>query len=386
MIPFKAWRLSRSAARRIGLGRATKLFLLLLCVTQELSASASAEQTQPPLSPLLLSPPASLGSEPCVGSFWPKVRIIRDLETLWEVPQKPKGVLFVAHGCSHQGSDFWQPSARCKHCLGLPEECLVREVALQRGYAVVAVTSFNRTSGCWHNTQAEFSEDLQRLPSILLEVLEEEGLLALQLVAFGASSGGGIVLRLAGIMPDVQGVIAQVVPARPSLLQTTDASRCYPPVLFAHMAAKDPAWAEQVQGALLYCRGAGIPAAEVEIDAQPVTPQLLQRERQVDVQMGEAMVAALRGQGMLDEAGFLKDDPRTTRQLWQAALQPVVGSLSLEPDASGVAQLLNVAYARHELTSDSVDISLAWLEAGGATSLGALLEQQGQALPPLSSP
>lgn len=86
------------------------------------------------------------------------------------------------------------------------------------------------------------------------------------------------------------------------------------------------------------------------------------------------------------QAGFLKDDPRTTRQLWQAALQPVVGSLSLEPDASGVAQLLNVAYARHELTSDSVDISLAWLEAGGATSLGALLEQQGQALPPLSSP
>jgi hypothetical protein len=91
----------------------------------------------------------------------PPLQIIRDLETLWEVPQKPKGVLFVAHGCSHQGSDFWQPSARCKHCLGLPEECLVREVALQRGYAVVAVTSFNRTSGCWHNTQAEFSEDLQ---------------------------------------------------------------------------------------------------------------------------------------------------------------------------------------------------------------------------------
>jgi hypothetical protein len=54
----------------------------------------------------------------------------------------------------------------------------------------------------------------------------------------------------------LQGVIAQVVPARPSLLQTTDASRCYPPVLFAHMAAKDPAWAEQVQGALLYCRWA----------------------------------------------------------------------------------------------------------------------------------
>ena len=88
-------------------------------------------------------------------------QVIRDLETLWEVPAKPKGVLFVAHGCNHQGSDFWPPSPRCRHCLGLPEEGLVRAAALRRGYAVVAVTSFNRDSKCWHNTQASRSEDLQ---------------------------------------------------------------------------------------------------------------------------------------------------------------------------------------------------------------------------------
>ena len=71
---------------------------------------------------------------------------IHDLETLWEVPAEPKGVLLVAHGCNHQGGDFWPPSPRCRHCLGLPEEGVVRAAALRRGFAVVAVSSFIRTS------------------------------------------------------------------------------------------------------------------------------------------------------------------------------------------------------------------------------------------------
>ena len=85
------------------------------------------------------------------------------LETLWEVPAggATRGVLFVAHGCSHAGSDFWPPSPACEHCLGLPEELLVRRTALRRGYAVVAVTSFNREDKCWRNSAPAKSQDLQ---------------------------------------------------------------------------------------------------------------------------------------------------------------------------------------------------------------------------------
>lgn len=87
---------------------------------------------------------------------------IRGLETLWQVPDGgARGVLFVAHGCSHSGSDFWPKSGRCMHCLGLPEEVRVREAALRRGYAVVAVSSHNRETQCWHNTGADKSEDLK---------------------------------------------------------------------------------------------------------------------------------------------------------------------------------------------------------------------------------
>lgn len=86
---------------------------------------------------------------------------ISDLETLWEVPASPTGVLFLAHGCNHAAADFWPPATSCPHCTGLPQERLVRLAALARGYAVVAVSSLDREKQCWHNTQADKSEDLK---------------------------------------------------------------------------------------------------------------------------------------------------------------------------------------------------------------------------------
>ena len=77
------------------------------------------------------------------------------------MPPSPMGVLFVAHGCSHAGSDFWPKTGRCVHCLGLPEEVRVREAALRRGYAVVAASSFDRETKCWQNRGADKSEDLK---------------------------------------------------------------------------------------------------------------------------------------------------------------------------------------------------------------------------------
>ena len=113
-----------------------------------------------------------------------------------------------------------------------------------------------------------------------------------------------------------------------------------------------------------------------------------------------------------EQGGLLIEDPRSTGQRWRKALQPVVGDrVSLLPDVSPVAevgrrggreacwlrdlkpadvwpkpprpaptplQLLNVAYARHELVSDTTDVSLAWLEAGGKTRVAALEQQQGE--------
>ncbi|KAI7843770.1 hypothetical protein COHA_002668 [Chlorella ohadii] len=298
-------------------------------------------------------------------SPWPKVQNISDLEVLWELPPAPLGVLFLAHGCSHSGSDFWPKSGRCMHCLGLPEEMRVRQAALRRGYAVVAVSSHNRETMCWHNTGADRSEDLKRVPGILKQVVAEERLGQLPLFAFGASSGGGFVLRLAQAMPEVQGVVCQINPVNPAAFEVPGKRR-YPPTIFVHMAQRDPEKAATVTQALAILKKAGTPAAEIKVAPQAVTPAFLQRAVQINATVAEAVVAALREGGFLDEEGQLHKDPRSTLTQWQPLLKPVVGGLNLEPDVSPLAELLNVAYARHEIVSDTTDVTLEWLEAGGA--------------------
>jgi len=129
--------------------------------SREASTTIACTQAMQSMRQLLLPPHRRLPplSSRCCATLLPQN--ISDLEVLWELPPAPLGVLFLAHGCSHSGSDFWPKSGRCMHCLGLPEEMRVRQAALRRGYAVVAVSSHNRETMCWHNTGADRSEDLK---------------------------------------------------------------------------------------------------------------------------------------------------------------------------------------------------------------------------------
>lgn len=77
--------------------------------------------------------------------------------------------------------------------------------------------------------------------------------------------------------------------------------------------------------------------------------------------------------------GFLTEDPREQPEPWQAALRPLLGDLTDgRPEGSHLAQLLNVAYAQHELTGWSAGAALAWLEARGRASIQELLQQEEQ--------
>lgn len=79
------------------------------------------------------------------------------------------------------------------------------------------------------------------------------------------------------------------------------------------------------------------------------------------------------------QAGYLLADPREASEQWHAALQPVAGpaGLKLQPaEESHVAQLLAVAWAKHELTGGSTAAALRWLESDGQASIDALLVAQ----------
>ncbi|RCU28013.1 hypothetical protein DVA81_19915, partial [Acinetobacter baumannii] len=58
-------------------------------------------------------------------------------DVIWQIPDSPKAVLFLAHGCNGRASNFWDRSLSCPNCVGLPEERLIVFHALTRRFAVL---------------------------------------------------------------------------------------------------------------------------------------------------------------------------------------------------------------------------------------------------------
>ena len=108
-----------------------------------------------------------------------------DIELFVQQPsqQLPLGMLWLFHGCNHNGEDWFT----------LPAERKVLRAALQRGLVVVAMSSNDRTrSRCWDET------DVPRFVVALLSLRASHGLAeSLPLYALGASSGGMFVNALA---------------------------------------------------------------------------------------------------------------------------------------------------------------------------------------------
>jgi hypothetical protein len=62
---------------------------------------------------------------------------ISSVDVHWQAPERGteiKGVLYVFHGCNHDGEDWFY----------LPEDMIVTYTALQAGLAVVAISSEDR--------------------------------------------------------------------------------------------------------------------------------------------------------------------------------------------------------------------------------------------------
>ncbi|KAG6498461.1 hypothetical protein ZIOFF_046375 [Zingiber officinale] len=76
----------------------------------------------------------------------PTVEFVDKTEVIWQIPESPPAVVFIAHGCNYRAANFWDRSAHCPHCVGLPEDRLIVLNALGHRFAVIAVSSLGR---CW---------------------------------------------------------------------------------------------------------------------------------------------------------------------------------------------------------------------------------------------
>lgn len=165
-------------------------------------------------------------------------------------------------------------------------------------------------------------------------------------------------------------VAVQVRGVSPEVLQLPD-GRPYPPAAFVHMP-RDAENMAVIKADIKALKDAGRPVAEVQIHPRPITVDYLtERSPLIDVPMAEGIIAVLLQTGVVEEDGTLVESPRPVTERWAPLMQGVVGDLSLVKDESHVGELLNLAWAKHELVSDQAEAVLAWLQSGGEGSVDA---------------
>lgn len=106
------------------------------------------------------------------------------------------GVLFVAHGCSHSGTDWWSKSESCPTCMGLPIEREIVKKAIESNMAIVALSSTNREHKCWVHRHDKMAA-VNVIKFMYEKVKTPVGSKAPPLYLLGASSGGAFVGTLA---------------------------------------------------------------------------------------------------------------------------------------------------------------------------------------------
>ncbi len=184
----------------------------------------------------------------------------------------------------------------------------------------------------------------------------------LPLFLFGASSGGGFVGQLPAHL-SVAGVIVQI--------SATRVSPGYPPAVFMHME-RDKRTSAFVKQLVTYLRKQGGQALDLVKEVTPLTPHFFSNNiDSIDIDTSEMIFKRLRKGGhphgfLLERLGhlpgfYLTQDPR--RSNWREALaeDPKLAGLPLKADESPISEMLNVAWAQHELYSDDVDKAIEFL-------------------------
>jgi len=295
------------------------------------------------------------------------------IEYFWQAPWKrPKGILFLAHGCAHSATDFWMPG-------GLPEEVKIVETALHVfQLAVVAVSSSNRRSKCW-NTQV----DAKRVAKVLHHLIgapmtnvvgdhppDPDLLRGLPLYAFGASSGGAFVSsdafaaaiaeeisvmdveRGGSVSKGLSGYVCQI--AAPRTPPPKGVSAVY---ITMGRDTRTQARVEKITATITQPhqhqeeqeQEHSSRVEHISVNPLPITdrffadriPYLLGDQFELSKQMRSALYDA----DLIDSDGYLHDDPRQEGEKWRTVLKSFADRIgdSLVPDESPLSEVMNVA-------------------------------------------
>ncbi|KAE8655804.1 protodermal factor 1-like [Hibiscus syriacus] len=281
--------------------------------------------------------------------FNPKREFWNGTDLIWQIPDSPKAVLFLAHGCSGRAVNFWDRSPNCPKCVGLPEERLIVLHALARKFAVLTISSAGR---CW-----TFGEERLIVKDIITWWVNRQNLEKLPLVALGASSGGYFVSAIANDLKfsSITLMIAE------GLFDHMDIKEDYPPTLFVHMP-KDLHRQQKITEFMEVLRNKGVNVAEIECTELPLSPTFLSdRIPGLDQTVSARLFHLFREKGFVDENGYMKQDGRATR--WKGYLQGSKTNFLEKHLVHPVEEELNLAFAFHEMSSLQSEEIFKWFES-----------------------
>ncbi|KAL1555709.1 hypothetical protein AAHA92_11416 [Salvia divinorum] len=277
----------------------------------------------------------------------PTVELRNGTDLIWQIPDSPKAVLFLAHGCSGRAANFWDRSPKCPDCVGLPEERLIVLHALARNFAVFAISS---KGVCW-----SLGEERGVVKSMIRWWISEKKMDKLPIYAMGASSGGYFVSALAAEF-QFRAIALMIAEGVYSHL---DISKNYPATLFVHMP-KDEKRNGKIERYLVVMRDKGIDVAEVKCMEFPLTPQFFaNRIPGLSPNLSVKLFDVFQDKGFIDENGYMRDDGRVIP--WKTAIEERNIFLPKKSLVNHIQEEMNLAFAYHEMTSlQSQEILDCW--------------------------
>eukprot|EP00035_Acanthoeca_spectabilis_P020580 m.433631 g.433631 ORF g.433631 m.433631 type:complete len:347 (+) comp17598_c0_seq1:148-1188(+) len=266
----------------------------------------------------------------------------------------PKGILMALHGCSHGAYD-WATATECEGCIGLPEELSIAMDAVQRDLIVVSPSSADRMSKCWNP-----EVDGPRLGKVAAHLRQLHP--NLPLFSFGASSGGAMAFLLPQFVKSVASVAVQIMALPTSYLENlvdTVGASTFPPTLFLHME-RDLRSTAAIAANKQSLTARGIPTRSITLKPSRVTPGYLTGKLGISPKVAEQIILKLTSAKFLSAAGDIVEDPRGTA--WRDALHDLdyLRQDSLVADASPLSEVLNVAWAKHEIFADTNEAMFKW--------------------------
>lgn len=283
------------------------------------------------------------------GKFHPTVEFWNGTDLIWQIPELPKAVLFLAHGCNGRAINFWDPSPGCPNCIGLPEERQLVLHGLAQQFAVITISSAGR---CW-----TLGEEVLVVKNILQWWISKRKLEKLPVVALGASSGGYFVSVLASFMK-FSSIVLMIAEG---MFEQIEVENDYPPTLFVHMP-KDLHRQQKIDEYTEFLKEKGIEVAVIECTEFPLSRYTLaDRIPGLGQTLSARLFELFQEKGFIDTKGYMKKDGRAIK--WKRALEEKKSLSLVKHLVPHIQEELNLAFAYHEMTSVHSDQIFKWFES-----------------------